>query len=230
MTATAEQQAPGCFASASVYGADSVVCQACPAYAGCGEESVKTLQEIRQLVDVTDLLARHKAARARVAHRLSPPGKKKPVEPSTVPVSQAPAIVQPLERTTPMVKTVHSISPEDQATIDMLGTKNLKAREQAIVLCKNGKVDDMRSLLPVQGNPFAESGPKYLRVACDMLMRGGFTKAQFKMQLVSELKWGDTTAASHVALACALLYSFKIAVPDSSGAFVINPALYCDNE
>lgn len=227
MTATTEQQAPGCFASASVYGVDSVVCQACPAYADCGDASVKTLQEIRQLVDVTDLLARHKAARA--AARLKNPPQKKPVEPSTVPVSQ-PTTGEPIERTTAMAKVIYEITPEDQAAIDYIGSKNTKAREQAIVLCKNGKVNDMRAMLPVQRNPFTESGPKYLRVACDMLMRGGFTRASFKTQLMTELGWGEGTAASHFALASALLYSFKIAVPDSTGAFTINPDLYCDNE
>lgn len=228
MTATPEQQAPGCFASASVYGADSVVCQACPAYNECGNASLKTLESIRQLVDVRDLMERHKAARQRVAARLAPPGGAKPVVASPIPVSQPAA--GPIERTTGMIKTTFDASPEDQATIDMLGNKNIKAKEQAITLCKTNRINEMREQLPIQGNPFNTSGPKYLRVACDMLIRGGFTKASFKMRLMEELGWVDTTAGSHVALACALLYSFKIASPDQSGSFTLNPDLYRNNQ
>lgn len=228
MNVTAQQMAPGCFGSASAYSMDSTVCQGCVAFAECGEESIKTLQSIRELVDVRDYLKRHEAARAK-AGRPAAPAYKAPLAASPVTVGQ-PTLDEPIARATAPVRTAFAVSASDQAVIDLLGTKNVKAMEQALVLCKGGKVGEMRAGLPLQRNPFTKTGPKYLRVACDMLMRGGFTKAEYKARMVQELGWAENTAGSHVAVACALLYAFEIAIPDTSGAFVINPKLMQQNE
>lgn len=233
MTTTQEQQAPGCFAAASVYGSDSVVCQACPAFSACGEASVKRLQEIRELVDVSDLLKRHAAARQKAINTqmemmqaLRPPARTAPVAPSPIPVAQPKPVKEPIERKTTVAKVTFEPSPADQAALDAIASK-VKVHEQALVLVKGNKFNEMRAMLPKGENPFAVRGPKYLRIACDMLTNGGFTKASLKARLVADLEWTDGTAASHVTIAVMLLYAFGIAAQDqeTAGGFVLNPAL-----
>ena len=228
MSATPEQKAAGCFGAASVYSTDSTVCQACPAFAACGEKALETLESIRDFVDVRDLLKKHAAARLKVQQRLSPPGLAKPLEASPIAVAQPAPVTEPIERKTAIAKVDLPISPADEAVIQSL-SKSVKAKEAAISLCKSGKVDAMRADLPVQRNPFATEGPKNLRVACEMLMQGGFTKASLRQRMVEQLGWTNDTAASQVAVGVALLYAFAIAIPDSSGAFKLNPALYGQN-
>jgi hypothetical protein len=228
MSATPEQKAAGCFGAASVYSTDSTVCQACPAFAACGVKALETLESIRDFVDVRDLLKKHAAARLKVQQRLSPPGLAKPLEPSPIRVAQPAPVTEPIERKTASAKVDLPISDADQAVIQSL-SKSVKAKEAAVSLCKAGKVDEMRAGLPLQRNPFATEGPKYLRVACDMLMRGGFTKASLRHKMIEQLGWTNDTAASHVAVGVALLYAFGIAIPDTSGAFTMNPALYDQN-
>lgn len=236
MTATDEQKAPGCFGAASVYGMDSVVCQGCVAFTSCGAAAIKKLESIRELVDVRDVLARHAAARVKAQNkaaleqmRLAPPAAPTPLVSSPIPVAQPKATVQPVERKTTSARVTFEISGDDQNVLALIGEKSVKTREQAIVLCKTNKVNDMRSMLPKGVNPFAESGPKFLSVACALLLNGGFTKATLKARLIADLEWTDGTAGSHVAIACALLYSFKIITADTSGAFILNPALGRDN-
>lgn len=230
MTATDEQKAPGCFGAASVYSMDSVVCQGCVAFTTCGDTAIKKLESMRELVDVRDLLARHAAARVKAQNvALKPPAAPAPLVPSPIPVAQPKATLQPIERKTTSARVTFEISDDDQNVLALIGEKSVKTREQAIVLCKTNKINNMRSMLPKGVNPFIESGPKFLSVACDLLLNGGFTKATLKARLIADLAWTDGTAGSHVAIACALLYSFGIITADTSGAFILNPALGRDN-
>lgn len=226
MSATPEQQAPGCFGAASTYSTDSAVCRACAAYAPCGEQAYGRLQQLREIVNIKDLLAKHENARMKA--NLATPAPSHPMVTSPIPVKQ-PDVAAQIERTTPVAKVAYAISVQDQAVIDALGAKSIKAKEAAATLCKNNRINDMRAMLPRARNPFMQGGPQYLRIACDMLIGGGFTKAQYKAHLVRELNWSDGTAGSHVAVGCALLYSFGIMVQDPQERFVLSPALYCDN-
>ncbi len=225
-----EAQAPGCFGAASVFSMDSKVCQACPAFNVCGDASIKTLEQIRDTVNVRDLLARHAAARLRAQQGKPANVAPQPIAVSPIPVAQRAPIAKPVERKTAVERVTFSISDDDQHVIAILGEQSSKTKEQAIVLCKQNKINDCRSMLPKGVNPFAKSGPSYLRVACDMLISGPVTKASLRLRLVKELSWTDNTAGSHVAIACALLYAFQITIPDGEGAFILNPALGRDNK
>lgn len=228
MSEEARQQAPGCYGAASVFSMDSQVCQACVAFQECGDAAIKTLEAIKSTINVTDILARHQAARQKAmaikVKRQAP----QPVEQSPIPVAQPKPIDKPVERKTAMQRVTFEISGADQAVIMKIGEKSVKTKEQAIVLCKQNKINAMRADLPKGVNPFDTSGPSFLRVACDMLLRGGFTKATYKARLMADLAWTDGTAGSHVAIACALLYSFGIVVGKGDG-FALNPALGCEN-
>lgn len=220
-----EKMAPGCFAAASVYSMDSAVCQACCAFKECGDASLATLQAIRNTIDVRDLLNRHSAARQKAA--VSRPIRTEPIEKSPVPVAQ-PKLNKQIERKTPMERVKFAITPDVQAIIARIEATNKKAADQAAVLCKMNRINDMRSTLPKRINPFAAGGPSYLRVTCDALLNGGFTRASLKQKLVQELSWTEGTAASHVTMAIAVLGAFRIigkAEGSSGEKLVLHPAL-----
>lgn len=220
----ARQLSPGCFGAATVYGSDSQACKACPGYLDCGEVSIQTLQTIQATVDVRDLLARHKAARSKYLIEQQRPRTPDLVEPSPIPVGMAARIKLPVARVTSKEKVEFPISPQDQSALNMLEQRSAKTHKQALIMCKSNKINDMRALLPQGTNPFAAGGPQYMRVACDMVMNGGFTKAALKTQLMEQLQWGDGTAGPHVAWVSAILAVFGIVV-GKSDAYVLNPAL-----
>lgn len=222
---TAEQKAPGCFGAASVFSMDSAVCQGCVAFKECGDAAIETLQAIKTALDVRDLLARHTAARQR--HAAQPSAPPAPAVDPAPPVAQ-PKVDQAIVRKTPMQRVVFDISAAQQAVIDRITASNKKAGEQAVSLARNNRINDMHAMLPQRVNPFATSGPGYLRVACDLLLHGGFTKASLKTSLMQAFNWTDGTAASHVTLAMVVLVGFKVA-DVSSGKIVLHPDLICNN-
>lgn len=219
-----EAKAPGCFGAASVYSMDSAVCQSCVAFAACGEASLQTLQRIRETVDVRDILARHTAARQAAALKKRP-AKPAPVDPSPLPVAQPAPIAKPVERKTPVARVEFPVSEEDQTVIAML--TNVKVREQALTLCKGNKINECRAKLPQGVNPFAQSGPSWLRVACDMLLKGGFTKGSLKQELIERLGWAEASAKPHVTIAAAIFLAFRI-ITVQDDLLVLHPALGAD--
>lgn len=228
MTVEARQQAPGCFGAASVFSMDSQVCQACVAFKDCGDKAIETLEAIKSTINVADILTRHQAARQKALANKPKPVAPQPIEQSPIPIAQPKPITKPVERKTAMQRVTFEISEADQAVIMRIGEKSVKTKEQAVVLCKQNKINAMRWNLPKGLNPFSTSGPAFLRIACDMLINGGFTKASYKARLVADLSWTDGTAGSHVAIACALLFAFGIVV-GKDDSFVLNPALGRDN-
>lgn len=204
--------APGCFGAPSVHSADSHVCQKCPAFDACGPAAMATLQEIRSVIDVSDLLRRHASARSAIASSGGVPG---------VPVRPLPGVA----RTTKMARAQFAISDDDMSVIIKLERKNTKTAAQASVLCKHNQIAQLRADLPLGVNPFAASAPSFMRVAIDLLLaHGGFTKARLNGALCEQLGWSATTAASHVAITCALLYAFGFITVQDDGAFVLAPA------
>lgn len=220
MTTTINQKAPGCFGAASVYGVDSKACQGCVGFAGCGDASMATLQSIRETIDVRDILAKHENARlkseaARKALIRSP----RPPAAQPRPAQPKP-ILQPVERQTSMASMRFEISADDQYVLANISAKNDKAGKQAIIWCKANKIRECREELPQGRNPFAVGGSAFMRVACDMLISGGFTRASLKDELMRKLDWTDGTAGSHVSMIVAILASFKL-IEIASDRFVI---------
>jgi hypothetical protein len=216
------EQAPGCFGAASVYSSDSSVCQACVGYQACGAAALVTLEAIRATVDVRDLLKKHAAARAKA--NPAPAAPPAPVEKSPLPVKQPCVIDKPIERKTPQEKVEFSLTADMTATIARIAAQNKKAAIQATRLCEQGHMRMLRAMLPRGGNPFVESGPAYLRVVCDALIGGGFTRAQLRVDMAEKLGWTEDTAASHISQAIAILGAFRIVGKDGD-KIVLHPAL-----
>jgi hypothetical protein len=85
-------------------------------------------------------------------------------------------------------------------------------------------IDRSIKVLAKGENPFAENPPKFLNVACDMLLNGGFTKASLKKAFMERLKQSDGTAGSHVSITVAMLLPMNIIVA-SGKSFALNPAI-----
>lgn len=220
-------KAPGCFGSASVYSQDGEMCQRCVAFTECGHTAIQSLATLRTLVDVTDIIKRHQAARHKANNTMAPP-RSNSLEITTVPVTKALPVVAPILRQTTKARVTFEISQKDQNVIAMIGKSSVKAMEQAVVLCKYNLITEGIIALKRQENPFAKTGPAWLRVACAMLLEEGFTKASLRERLVKDLEWTDGTAASHVSMAWFILASFKIAV-FTDNKFVLNPDLRVEN-
>lgn len=231
MTSTIEQLAPGCYGAASVYAMDSDICKACVAFAGCGEQAMSNLQAIRQQIDVSDILKRHQVALARNRNNAERPAspKSEPIIVSHLAVVQPSPVTKPVERVTPTERVSFDLSPADAAVIDLISQANKKTAAQAVLLAKANKIEAMRVLLPQGQNPFEQTGPSYMRVACSMLTNGGFLRSELKTALMTQLGWSDGTAATHVSIASALLFAFSITRKDHHDRFILNPALGRDN-
>jgi len=205
--------APACFAAASVFSHDSTVCRGCHQFENCATASLRTLEAIKGVINVEDLIRRHEKAKRATA---------KAVAPSLAANKPLPAKV---ERKTQMVKVQFEV---DKKEGDVIATLPVKPQEIAIRLCKEGKLNEIRKGLDENRNALAESGPQFLRVAVDHLLAGGFTRKELREAFKAELGWGDSTAASHVSMTLALFRSFRIAqaVEDR---FVLVPATVCEN-
>lgn len=212
-------QAPGCFGAASVFSHDSKVCQSCKAFQECASRSLQRLEQIKGIINVSDLLAKHaraqKAATATRAARRSAE-----LEALSAPTVNKPAPKAPVARKTQVAKVVFEIDEEAQAVIAKIGNK--KAAAQAVVLCKSNAIQIAREELASGRNPFNDGGPRFLAVACDELLAGSFTKQSLKTALMERLSWSEGTAGSHVAIVCALLAAFSI-IQESGEAFVLSP-------
>ncbi|TSP13994.1 hypothetical protein [Cupriavidus campinensis] len=202
-----DEKAPGCFGAASVFSHDSKVCRACLAFEGCGQASIATLERIQSMMDVRDLLKRHEKAKAKFEAEHAAAPVPPAAEGEGLPERQEREV--PVERKTRMTAVNIEVDEESQTVIARIGNK--KARDQAIALCKANMIDHMRAALASNENPFAERGPGFLRVFCDLLLCGPFTRSQYRERLKADLSWSDGSANSHCAIAQALMTTFGFA-------------------
>lgn len=198
--------APGCFAAASVFSHDSEVCRGCVAFRECASASFETLAQIRNVIDVSDLLKRHdkaKKASRKVISEIDeanaaalPPGNKMLLLTGTV------------ERKTEVVKVTFDVSEDDESVI---ATLPVKARPVAVMFCKTGMLGRVKKCLQEGRNALVETGPGWLRVAIDLLLSGGFVRSELREAMRRELSWEDSSAGPHTSMAVALLVGFGIA-------------------
>ena len=205
---------PGCFGAASVFDVHDHVCQTCVAHRACGEQANNNLETMRSRIDVSEVLVH--LAQTRPPAK---PGSKAPRgRRSGVAAASKQALPPALAMPPP------AVCEKDLQIIAFIRQQNSKAGEQAQTLCKHNKMNLCRTALPLRVNPFAQSGPSFMRVACELLLNGGFTKALLKQRLMLVLGWSSGTAASHVAMAAVLLYGFGIATLTYE-TFVLHPDL-----
>jgi hypothetical protein len=216
------QQSPGCFGSPSCFASDSDFCKACVGYDDCGEESFKTLNRIKDVINVEDLFRKHTIAMAKAKEdRLNA---EKALRPSKTPRKTPTKI----ERKTKVEKVELVL---DEKTAELIDALPVKLKPYAINLHKNGLIDRIKKDLVRNVNPLAlsKSSPAFLSLAIDALIKGGFTKAELKSIYMQERGWTESTAGSHVSLVVSLFVAFDIAV-ERNQKFTASPTLLCDNE
>lgn len=208
--------APGCFASPSVYSMDSKVCQACQAFTACTDASLVTLEAIRSTIDVRDVLARHVKARLKAGYISAP------LAPPHLPVEP----VEPVKRLTPVARVTFDVTPAHEAVLATLAAKTAELARQQI---KQNLLTTARATLSAGKNPYAETGPKFLRIACDMLLEGGFSRMMLNRAMVNQFGWQDTTAGPHVAQVCAMFNAFGV-TQEIDGHLTLKPDGALSNE
>lgn len=233
---SALQNAPGCFASPSVFSHDSQVCQACPSFDACGTACIATLQALRATINVDDILARHSRAKGIVASASTEnasstaPAAAQPDFSKFLPSVKRPA--QKVERKAKEEVAVAQDIDEHSATIiNSIAQVNAKALASEWV--KSGMVEKIRTDLTQGRNPFAsEARQSFRSVACDELLKGTVTKTSLKKAFMSRLgnkkPWSEASASSHVGIIMPALVAFGFAVETSEG-YALSPRLRGDN-
>lgn len=216
------QQAPACFGSPSCYAGDSKICNACVAYETCGVEVTKTLERIKGVINVDDLLHKHTQALAKARDKKAKHFQAQREDALIKPERPMPKEV---ERTSKVEKITYEV---DEATQALICTLPVKAQPFATQLCKTGLVERIKKDLNAGLNPLEKTGPKFLCIALKELIKGGFTKAELRAVYVAELGWSENSCASHVSLVVKLFGMFEIAV-ESDSKFVANPTLLQQN-
>lgn len=222
---------PGCFASASVFAHDSEVCRACGVFTECSAKSLETLEQIKGLVDVSDLLKRHEAAR-KASGKFSAPVDK--VQPQPIVISGAcpprsdipPPILQkppvtPVERKTRVEKVEFEITPEDEA---ILSTLPKKPGEHARILCKRNMIEKIKAELQAGCNALRDSTPVFVSIAIDQIINGGCTRKELASVYLGKTNMSESAASPHATQAFQILIAFGIA-QEKGDRLVINPAL-----
>lgn len=208
--------APGCFAAASVFSHDSDVCRKCVVFADCSAASLDTLEKIRHLIDVSDLLRRHEKAKRATRQALAESDEK-------LAAHQPPGNIQPpptgVKRKTEVAKITFEVSEDEERVIAMLSSK---VKPIAVTFCKTGMLSRVKKELREGRNALAETGPGWLRVAVDLLLRGGFTRSELRKEMQCKLGWGESSTGPHTSMAVSLLVGFGIAINDDN-RFVLAP-------
>ena len=218
-------KAPGCYAAPSVFSHDSEVCAACPAFTPCADACISTLKELRDRINIDDILARHRSIRASIANKAAPakvnigkflPSAKVPTDK----VDQAPKAKE--------VKC--DVAPDQQVILD--GLKE-KPRALAAKWCRDGMIERIHADLLQGVNSFAsQARQNFEYVTCDLLINGAVTKTSLKKAFMARLgikkPWDEATAASHVNIALQALQGFGIIVENSEG-YVVAPKAGSDN-
>jgi len=210
--------APACFAAASVFAHDSDVCRECKSYDACAAACVQTLESIRNVINVEDLLRRHQAARKQAVKALQKADQEAAAAAPPGGLPPPPLPVTPVQRKTKITKVEFELSPDQQ---DLIARLPIKPRELAVRLTKTGDLDKYRADLLAGVNTFDQSGPAFLRVATKLLLSGGFTKSTLREAYERDLEWTTGTAQSHVGIVCALLAAFKFVKQEPEGTFVV---------
>lgn len=220
--------APGCYAAPSVFGQDSTICQQCPAYRSCGDACIETLKALRDKINIEDILARHRQARASTIEKADPPPAKLDFSKFMPSMRKPPE--EKIERKAPRAPDCAEVTAEQEAIIKSISQKN--ARELATKWITKGLLNHICAELAARRNPFAEQKVNYEFVACEMLIAGVVTRAELKKAFMKRLgakrPWDDATASSHVGIVMPAMIAFGIAIETDEG-FVLSPRLVGHN-
>ncbi|MGS9896518.1 hypothetical protein [Acinetobacter baumannii] len=216
--------APACFGAVSCFSSDSAVCKECPAFEQCIPAVSETLNRIKGVINVEDYLKKHEKAKREVKERIEARMKQEKIE-QAAERREMPMPKMKVARKTKVEKVEFKLSDDQNALIAELP---VKAQSFAVQLCKTGLVDRIKKDLTAGVNPLEKTGPKWLAILVELLIKGGVTRAELKSEYMKRLEWSDGTAGSHTSLAFKIFPAFKIAI-ESESKLVANPQLFESN-
>lgn len=200
--------APGCYGHASVFSHSNSICKACPAFAECGQVVESKLKAFSSKVDVSDHVKRH--ANGKVAsgilHELE-------VEAAVINLRDVPERKQKVARVKKVLNT---------AELALMETLPKKVQVEAKKLIAVGTDKVILTDLQSGKNPFPFEGKRYLHVACDLLLKGGFTKSSLRQEYMDRLPWTKETAFSHVSMIISLFTAFGVIKEGKGSVFSIH--------
>lgn len=167
---------PGCFGLGVVH-AKSPTCKACKHCPACRKSALSTLQEVNKRVAIPQLLAYYSD-----------------IDPS-----------EPTREGKPSLVRRSSVKVEltmDQKRRFALLPK--KAKAVATTMARRGV--DIRGRLQCGQNPFNAGKNCYLRIACDLYLKGDFSMHKLKAEYRQRFShWTSRTLSSQLSLAYALI-------------------------
>lgn len=176
---------PGCFGSPLCHGDTGLPCTKCPFKAECGVAADETAARLRQVYRIEDAFgATRKIAKRVTVTRAEP-------EPSQAAQHNAElrqAHLEPALRPAPSTG-IAAMPKKGQELYDSLARKGI----------------DLRRALAMRSNPFDIQPPKHMKVLMDLLLAGGFSRAEAKQSLVNELNWAEASASSNAGSAIAVM-------------------------
>lgn len=210
--------APACFAAASVFTHDSEVCRQCCAFDACAAASLDTLNQIRHIVNVSDLLKYHE--KAKKVSRVALKAADEKVAASLPPGNGQPPLPGAVERKTEVVAVKFDVTPDDEAVV---ATLSAKVQPIVVRMLKRGALSQIKKSIKEKHNTLPETEPGWLSIAVDHMIAGGFSRAELRKAMIDKLGWLDSSAQPHASMAALLLKAFGIA-QEVEGRIVPAPA------
>lgn len=190
MTDPDENLAPGCFGLAAAYSEKSPTCALCRWNKPCSLRAAAMMATLRSKMGV--------AATAKVSVKSvkESPGESLPIAGDAVREVLATATAK-TETRAPSAS--NALSKNSQKLVARLGRVGVP----------------LLATLEGGANPF-DAGPEFLRVACNMIMAGPFTRRQFRDTFMASGKVTEGTASSHVAFTIPALVHLGV-IEESNG-------------
>lgn len=190
-----EIKAPGCYGHASVFKHTSPICKACPSFGACEGVVAVKLKSISKRVNIGDFVKRHDNESMKAGIPL---------------VHEAQDTLdarKQIKRQQPVKIVKRELTDKEQEILAILPKKVIAIGKQLI----DAHLDKTALSSLLKGsNPFPYNGKRFLHIACNMLMEGGFTRGELKKAYMTN-GMSDGTAAAHVSMAVALFNAFSIA-------------------
>jgi hypothetical protein len=101
-----------------------------------------------------------------------------------------------------------AIDPPTQSVLDSLPVRVAKVMKPLMTRGQDAKA---RYCVATGKNPFDASNPRWLTLAGEVLIAGGFTKAQLRERYMKEFGWSEGTAFSRVSIVATLFPALRIA-------------------
>lgn len=211
---------PACFAAATVFSNDSDTCKGCRAFMECAQASIETLRAIRHLIDVDDLMIRHKKARnvSQAAIKKADAEAAAAMPPGNVEQKMP---IEPVVRATKVERVKFEICASDEAVI---ATMPGKAQKYGVSLIESGAAKRCRQAVGQGDAALLPSDPQWFSIALTALIGGGFERASLRASFVTAFGWSEATAAAYVSLSLALIPLVATA-KEEGGRIVLSPVV-----